>query len=111
MSEVLEEGKAQGIVLEKNYGDVFASFDNSELLFYPYTMNNQQKVTSNWYDWKGGAGKTLTMIAEAHPGDRRYQWAFTKPVNPVYQMNKYQMNDQIENRPGNSLKMLPKTKQ
>lgn len=106
VSEVLEEGKAHGIVLEKNYGDVFASFDNSELLFYPYTMNNQQKVTSNWYDWKGGAGKTLTMIAEAHPGDRRYQWAFTKPVNPVYQMNKYQMNDQIENRPGNSLYML-----
>lgn len=105
--EVITKCKDQGIVLEPVYGDIFSSFQSTDLLFYPYTMNTQQTVAGYRYDWSAGAGSTLKKIAALYPEDTRYKWAFdAEYMVSSYRMNKYQMDDNVDKVPGNSLYML-----
>lgn len=105
--EVITKCNDQGIVLEPVYGDIFSSFQSTDLLFYPYTMNTQQTVSGYLYDWSAGAGNTLRKIASLYPEDIRYKWAFDdEHMLSAYRMNKYQMDDNIDKVPGNSLYML-----
>lgn len=105
--EVITKGADEGIMLEPVYGDIFSSFQSTDLLFYPYTMNNQQTVAGYRYDWSAGAGNTLRKIAALYPEDKRYAWAFdAENMISSYRMNKYQMNDNVDKVPGNSLYML-----
>lgn len=70
-------------------------------------MNNQQTVAGYRYDWSAGAGNTLRKIAALYPEDKRYAWAFdAENMISSYRMNKYQMNDNVDKVPGNSLYML-----
>lgn len=105
--EVITKGADEGIMLEPVYGDIFSSFQSTDLFFYPYTMNNQQTVAGYRYDWSAGAGNTLRKIAALYPEDKRYAWAFdAENMISSYRMNKYQMNDNVDKVPGNSLYML-----
>lgn len=105
--EVITKCNDQGIVLEPVYGDIFSSFQSTDLLFYPYTMNTQQTVSGYLYDWSAGAGNTLRKIASLYPEDIRYKWAFDdEHMLSAYRMNKYQMDDNVDKVPGNSLYML-----
>lgn len=105
--EVITEGMNEGIVLEPEYAAIFSSFESSDLLFYPYTMNSLQMVVGNWSDWLTGAGQTLQKISALYPEDTRYRWAFdANAAKSDYKMNKYQMSDRIDKVPGNSLYML-----
>ncbi|MEJ8739793.1 MULTISPECIES: RagB/SusD family nutrient uptake outer membrane protein [unclassified Phocaeicola] len=105
--EVIAQGQEQGIVLDPVYGNIFSSFQSTDLLFYPYTMNSQQTVAGYRYDWNAGAGSTLKKIAALYPEDTRYKWAFdAEHMVSSYRMNKYQMNDNVDKVPGNSLYML-----
>lgn len=105
--EVITKCNDQGIVLEPVYGDIFSSFQSTDLLFYPYTMNTQQTVSGYLYDWSAGAGNTLRKIASLYPEDIRYKWAFDdEHLLSAYRMNKYQMDDNVDKVPGNSLYML-----